>query len=128
MNASTNGEKLEADVQREISIPILRAPDRDKLIPVFRAEDLIDLDKRDRRVIEEMSIVHQQFAWVSGALLEANRHLRLLQADLIRLRLRYDRAVLDQTEDRLVIKILKWAANVAGAGIIAAIVLKLMHT
>lgn len=128
MSAVTNGEKFEADVQLEMVIPVLRAPDREKLIPVFRGEDLVDFDKRDRRMLEEISILHQENAWQMGALVESNRYLRRLEAEIIRLRLRYDRAQADQTEDRLAIKILKWVANVAGAGIIAAVVLKLMKS
>lgn len=108
--------KIEPEVAREMSIEPLRRPD--KFEPRLKEADMVDFEKRDRRILLDISVLEQQNQWLMTAAETGNRDLRRIEAELIRQRL-------SQTSLNLQARIGRWIILTAAAGIVAALVTRL---
>jgi hypothetical protein len=76
---------IEPEVAREMTIEPLVLPPRFE--PRIKEADLVDFDKRDQRILLDLSVLEQQNTWLVQAALQWNRDMRRIEAELIRQRL-----------------------------------------
>jgi len=104
---------IEPEVAREMSVEPLRRPARFE--PRLKESDLVDFEKRDRRILLDISVLEQQNAWLMTAAEQSNGDLRRIEAELIRQRL-------SQTALKWQANIGRWIVLTISAGIVAALV------
>lgn len=104
---------IEPEIAREMSIDPLRRPE--KFEPRLKEADLVDFEKRDRRILLDLSVLEQQNGWLMEAATSTNHELRRLEAELIRQRI-------SQTALRWQATIGRWIIVTAGAGLVAALI------
>lgn len=110
--------KIEPEIAREMSIEPLKRPDRFE--PRLKESDLVDFEKRDRRILLDISVLEQQGQWLIDSALQSNRELMRLEAELIRQRL-------SQASLNWQARIGRWIILTLCAGVVAASMTRLLR-
>lgn len=103
-------EGFEPEIERQMTIEPLIVP---KFEAHLREGDLVDLDRRDRRMILALSLMEQKQDFVIAQLVAMNCQLREIEAEQIRQKK-------SQTEINWRFELFKWASITAAAALLAA--------
>ncbi len=111
-------EKIEPEVLREMTIPLLELDPTD-FEPYVKAKDLKDFTPRDQKILLAMSIFEQQNEVLLNTALLQNRQMRNLEADAIRRRNKDKEETAERKVDTWRWSLLKWIGATLGAGALA---------
>lgn len=126
---SQSDDHIEQEVLKEMRTLPLEVPSENCFEPRFKKEDLHELEKRDQRMLENLSTMSQKLDWCIDSLLRINADMRNVEAVNIRERIQQKRREDTHKENEQTQidaqKRLIWQADLtkwAGATLAAAIV------
>lgn len=110
----------EPDIAQHLRIPQLRVPEDNEFSGMVKAEDLIDLETRDRKTVLAMSVLEQWSDWHTEHVVSLYVYVRQLEAEVVRRKLDAARMKASQEQYGWQMALAKWAAVTIVAGIISA--------
>lgn len=100
----------------------------DHIEPHLREEDLIDLDKRDRKTLFAISVLDQRILWCIDTIIKQNTILGLklgtLETELYSLRLQQNQLAESNRNYTWQWRLIKWSTIITIGGIIGAAIKK----
>jgi len=117
-------EKIEPEVLREMTIPLIVVDEKDDFEAHIKEKDLVDFEERDKKILLAMSVIEQKQDFLIWAVQMQNRNMRHLEAESIRQRHSAETQEVQQKVDSWKWSLIRWIGATIGAGILASIAKK----
>lgn len=112
---------LDPEIAQAMVTTRLRVPPDEHFKAVFTAEDLVNFEARDRRMLEAMSIQSQWTDWVIEALQHVDDNIAQLDAEVARRKIEIAKLKSETQEQTIVWKLIRWGAVILLGGALSAL-------
>lgn len=113
-------QTFEPEVLHKMKVGEIHLPEPDTFKGYIAEEDIADLPKRDKKTVIALSIFEQWLDWALHEHIKTNRHLRNLEAEVIRRGMELQK-IRDSHKDFVwQYAVMKWLGLTVGAGLVAA--------